>query len=102
MEEYLVLTQAERDEMLLQNIKNEEKTIYSLRLQKAQYEEAIKDEPEGVKDAERNMLVEVNRRIVEIEKSSVGLYALLPDDEARIQAAKLSIEEKEASEITSK
>jgi hypothetical protein len=102
MEEYLVLTQAERDEMLLQNIKNEEKTLYSLRLQKAQYEEAIKDEPEGVKDAERSMLVEVNRRIVEIEKSSVGLYELLPKDEARIEAAKQSIEEKEATEITRK
>jgi len=102
MEEYLVLTQAERDEMLLQNIKNEEKTLYSLRLQKAQYEEAIKDEPEGVKDAERSMLVEVNRRIVEIEKSSVGLYELLPKDEARIEAAKQAVEEKEASEITRK
>jgi hypothetical protein len=102
MEEYLVLTQAERDEMLLQNIKNEEKTLYSLRLQKAQYEEAIKDEPEGVKDAERNMLVEVNRRIIEIEKSSVGLYELLPKDEARIEAAKQAVEEKKATEITRK
>jgi hypothetical protein len=102
MEEYLVLTQVERDVMLLQNIKNEEKTLYSLRLQKAQYEEAIKDEPVGVKDAERNMLGEVNIRIAEIEKSSVGLYALLPEDKARIDAAKQTIVEKEATEITSK
>ena len=95
---YTTLTQEERDDMLLQNIKNEEKTLYSLMLQKAQYEAAIKDELEGVKDSERRMLVEVDKRIEEIEKSSAGLYEMLPKDSLRIEASITRISEKEALE----